>query len=150
MIAVGGREARAVERNCIDGADNDNDGWIDEQDSECITPGSRSCYDFAIDNITLAQTLERDVDPLNVGWNRILIYAGQVPFDDPAAFARYLVACVDARYVCSLDPELAELGECDGNFKEPPSGHYLVQPEQFVPLAEFDPRLHCQEVWEGI
>lgn len=150
LIAVGGREARAVERNCIDGGDNDNDGWIDEQDSECITPGSRSCYDFAIDNITLAQTLERDIDPLNVGWNRVLLFAGQVPFDDPEAFARYLVACVDARYVCSLDPELAELGECDGNFKEPPSGHYQVQPEQFVPLADFDPRLHCQEVWEGI
>ena len=143
LVAVGGREARAVERNCTDGEDNDGDGWIDDQDSECISPGSRSCYDFSIDNITLAQTLDN-------GWNRILIYAGQVPFDDPEAYARFLVACVEARYVCSLDPELAAIGECNDNFKEPPSGHYLVDPEQFVPLADFDPRLHCQDVWEGI
>ena len=73
-----------------------------------------------------------------------------MPFDDPESYARFLVACVDARFICSLDPELAAIGECDENFKEPLSGHYRVDPEQFVPLHEFDPRLHCQEVWEGI
>lgn len=142
-VAIGGREARTAERNCSDGVDNDGDGWIDELDPECLTPGSRSCYEFSIDNVTLAQTLGN-------GWNRILIFAGEVPFDDPEAFPRYLVACVEARYVCSLDPELAELGECNDNFKEPPGGHYQVDPEQFVPLDEFDPRIHCQDAPQGL
>jgi hypothetical protein len=143
MSAVGGREARMAERNCTDGRDNDGDGWTDEDDPECISPGSRSCYEFSVDNVTLQQTLTG-------GWNRILIYAGQVPFDDPDAYARFLVACVEARYVCSYDEDNLAAGVCDANFKEPPGGLYQVDPEQFVPLNEFDPRLHCQQVWEGI
>jgi hypothetical protein len=142
LVAVGGREARVSERNCHDGQDNDSDGWLDEDDPECLSPGSRSCYTFAIDNITLVQTQGN-------GWNRVLVYAGQVPLDDPTAFARFRVACVDARYVCSLDEDNAAMGLCDANFKEPPSGHFRVAAEQFVRLEDFDPRLHCQEVWEG-
>ena len=142
-VAVGGREARTAERNCTDGQDNDDDGWIDGDDPECLAPGSRSCYQFTIDNVTLAQTLDD-------GWNRIFIYAAQVPFDDPEAYAHFLVACVEARFVCSHDPDLAETGECDANFKEPPGGHYQVDPEQFVPLTEFDPQIHCQGAPEGI
>lgn len=132
----------AKEANCSDGVDNDGDGWVDEEDPECLTPGSRSCYDFSIDNVTLAQTL-RD------GWNRILIFAGQVPFDDPDAYARFMVACVEARYVCSEDPDKVATGECDANFKEPPGGHFTVAPELFVPLASFDPEIHCQRVSEA-
>jgi hypothetical protein len=141
-VAVSGREARVAERNCSDGVDNDGDGWVDEDDPECLAPGSRSCYELVVDNITLAQTLAD-------GWNRILVFAGQVPFDDPEAYARFFVACVEARYVCSADPDRAAAGDCDANFKEPPGGRYVIDPEQFVPLETFDPEVHCLGVARG-
>jgi hypothetical protein len=141
-VAVAGNEARALDRTCEDGDDNDNDGWLDEQDAECLSPGSRTCYDFDIQNITLAQTIGE-------GWNQILVYAGEVPFDDPEAYARFMVACVEARFVCSEDPDRAARGDCDANFKEPPAGRFRVSPQNFVPLPEFDPRHHCIDPSEG-
>lgn len=94
----------------------------------------RSCYDFEIDNVTLVPTLENDEEryPGN-GWNRILIYAGEVAFDDPNSFASYRVACVMASYT----PE--------GNYKNPPSGLAKLSGDDFVEVRDFDPERDC--IW---
>lgn len=94
--------------------------------------GSQTCYEFDISNVTLVPTLNREGDgyPGN-GWNRILLYAGEVPFDDPNSFATFRVACVMAQY----NPE--------GNFKSPPSGRVSLTEADFIPIGEFDPDVHC-------
>ncbi|MEM1348820.1 MAG: hypothetical protein AAGI01_09710, partial [Myxococcota bacterium] len=95
---------------------------------------AQTCYDFKINNITLVPTVEAPFDkesyPGN-GWNRVLVYAGEVSFDDPQAFASYRVACVMARY----NP--------DGNLKEPPSGRILLQESDFVEVENFEPERDC-------
>ena len=67
------------------------------------------------------------------GWNRVLVYAGEVAFDDPDAFPAYRVACVMARY------------ELNGNYREPASGRVRLQNEDFIPLEEFDAERDC--IW---
>lgn len=99
--------------------------------SEGLLDG-RSCSTFDVSNITLVPTLESttDVYPGN-GWNRVLVYAGEVSFDDPNAFASYRVACVMAYY------------EPDGNLKLPSSGTVSLTETQFVDLQSFDPEVDC-------
>lgn len=95
---------------------------------------SQTCYDFEVSNITLVPTVA-DPDAPNSypgnGWNRILLYAGEVSFDDPSAFASYRVACVMA----SFDP--------DGNFKNPPSGQIALDEIDFHDARYFDPDTDC-------
>ncbi len=109
--------------------------------------GASTCYDFQVSNITLVPTLQNPAAEIpGNGWNRVLIYAGEVAFDDPKTFATYRVACVEASYIA------------DGDYKNPPSGRMtvggqdpvdgpLVDPDawkgKFVDVREFDPRLHC-------
>ena len=100
---------------------------------------TQTCYRFNISNITLVPTLarpaeiEEEIDPfVGDGSNRILLFAGEVSFDDPSAFARYRVACVQAYYF----PE--------GGYKSPPSGRVRLTEADFVPVSEFDPELHCK------
>lgn len=105
--------------------------------------GSRTCYEARIENITLVPTLPNpeaylpdeqgivgDGLPGN-GWNRILVYAGEVAFDDPDAFPAYRVACVMARY------------EPLGDYREPASGRVPLRDEDFVPLEDFDADRDC-------
>ena len=94
---------------------------------------SRTCYDFEVSNITLLPTLDTggDTYPGN-GWNRILFYAGEVAFDDPDAFARFRIACVEAAY------------HPDENIRNPPSGRFALEEADFVDVLEFDPILHCK------
>ncbi|MCB9786101.1 MAG: VWA domain-containing protein [Deltaproteobacteria bacterium] len=95
--------------------------------------GDRTCYTFAIDNVTLMATRPNPsaASPGN-GINRVLVYAGEVSFDDAQSYARYRVACVEARW----DPA--------GAFKDPPSGRMRLVEEDFVDIGEFDPDLHCK------
>lgn len=94
----------------------------------------QSCYDFAVRNITLVPTAQNTEAPFpGNGWNRVLLYIGEVSFDDPNAFAAYRVACVMAAY------------EVDGNLKSPPSGLVQLQDEDFHDASEFDPNRHC--IW---
>ncbi|MDF1562019.1 MAG: VWA domain-containing protein [Deltaproteobacteria bacterium] len=109
--------------------------------------GASTCYDFQVSNITLVPTLQNPAaDFPGNGWNRVLVYAGEVAFDDPETFAAYRVACVEASYVA------------DGDYKNPPSGRMtvggadpaedlLTNPEawrgKFVDVRDFDPDLHC-------
>jgi hypothetical protein len=96
--------------------------------------GKQSCYDFSVSNITLVPTRPNPNarHPGN-GWNRILLYAGEVPFDDPTASGRFRFACVMANY------------QPDGDYKNPPSGRVHLTEENFVTVKEFDPDVHC--VW---
>lgn len=92
----------------------------------------RTCYDFGVDNITLLPTIANEESryPGN-GWNRILLFAGEVAFDAPGSFAGYRVACVMASYYP------------DGNYKNPPSGRVSLTEGDFVDVDEFDPDEHC-------
>ncbi len=119
----------------------------------------RHCFDFSVDNVMLVPTLENPDAPCaplpcpgepdllcepeppctrgypGNGWNRVLIYAGEGPVDDPDAFASWRVGCVYARYVR------------EGDYKDPPSGRMTLTDEDMVDVAEFDPNVHCR--WPG-
>src|SRR5207253_2347850 len=62
---------------------------------------ARPCFDLTVDNIALLQGLPGGLfgaaDQMG-GWNRILLWASEVPFDDPGEAGTYQVACVQARY----------------------------------------------------
>ena len=102
---------------------------------------SESCYGFSVSNISLEEMLpavtrspEVGSPPLgqgSSGRNRVLVVAGEVPYDDRNSFARYRVACVEAWV------------QRQGNLRSPPSGRMTVQPSDFVSLTEFDADLHC-------
>lgn len=96
--------------------------------------GARTCYTYNISNITVVPTLARpDGDPgyPGNGWNRILVYAGEVAFDDASAFPAYRVACVMVGY----NPERG--------LKNPPSGRIRLREDNFVEVSDFDPDIHC-------
>ncbi len=108
---------------------------------------SKNCYGFDVENITLTEVIQgTEADhtsgPAGQGYsgtNRILIYMGEVPFDDVESYARFRVACVEATY------------RYDGNYKSPPSGFVRLTDADFVSLTDFDPdnpelvesELHC-------
>lgn len=99
----------------------------------------QSCYEFTVSNITISEMIEPDATqtytgPAGQGYtgrNRIYIFAGEVPFDDPKSYARFRVACVEASF------------HMEGNYKNPPSGQVNVGMDDFVLLNEFVPNLHC-------
>jgi len=93
----------------------------------------RTCYEYRVENITLLPTLKNpDADYPGNGWNRVLIYAGEVAFDAPNSFARYRVACVMANYYP------------DGNYRNPPSGRIQLDESDFVEVADFNPDKDCR------
>ncbi|MBA2665270.1 MAG: VWA domain-containing protein [Bradymonadaceae bacterium] len=96
--------------------------------------GNKTCYEFGVSNITLVPTMSNPdaVYPGN-NWNRVLLYAGEVPFDDPRASGRFRFACVMVNY----NP--------DGSYKNPPSGRVRLSEADFVEVGTFDPDLHC--IW---
>ena len=99
----------------------------------------QTCYAFSISNITVSEVLRGNEQTLSdgpagqgySGYNRVLIFAGEVPFDDPQSYARFRVACVAASFVAN------------GNYKNPPSGLIELAPQNFVLLSEFNPDVHC-------
>ncbi len=98
-----------------------------------------SCYQFSVSNISLAETLPApsgDVLPETLGQgstgrNRVLVVAGEVPYDDRESFARYRVACVEAWV------------RREGNHRSPPSGRVQLALEDFVELRDFAADVHC-------
>lgn len=98
-----------------------------------------ACYKFKIHNITLTELISDDTASPTFGpggqgyskYNRVLVFAGEVPFDDPESYARFRVACVEASF------------RFKGNYKEPPSGLVQLEESDFVPLSEFDAIKHC-------
>ncbi|MCP4676378.1 MAG: VWA domain-containing protein [Deltaproteobacteria bacterium] len=103
------------------------------------TNTGRTCYDFEVKNITLTEVISSEgalftTGPGGQGFsgkNRIMIFAGEVPFDDLESYARFRVACVEASF------------RFKGNYKDPPSGKVKVKETDFVNLSEFDPIRDC-------
>jgi uncharacterized protein YegL len=101
---------------------------------------SQFCYDFAVDNITLASTqAPAGGDP---GWNDIWVYLGEVPQDAPKDFGEFRVGCARARFVREYD------------LKTPASGKIVLPEEAFKLTANpddpsdpevFDPERDCVE-----
>ncbi|MBN2498228.1 MAG: VWA domain-containing protein [Deltaproteobacteria bacterium] len=82
---------------------------------------SRYCYDFVVDNITLVGTAAREPGQPE-GYNDILVYAGQIPLDEPDDFGTYRVACARVRYVPRYpEPDL----------KYPPQGEVRLELKDF-------------------
>ena len=73
---------------------------------------SRVCYEFGVDNITLVGTSSL-YPGAPEGYNDIMVYAGQVPQDDPDDYGTFRVACARTRYI----PRYPE-----PDVKYPPSG----------------------------
>ncbi len=105
---------------------------IVEQRLESVEEGSpsaaaieagRACYSFRVENITLAETV--DGSP-----NRIFLYAGQAPFDDPTDRGVFRIACVEQRYIFP-------------DFRDPPFPEVALPPSAFVDPATFDPDTDC-------
>ncbi len=102
--------------------------------------GGRTCYHFDVDNISLtemapAPALPGTPGPAGQGYtgaNRIMVFIGEVPFDDLESYARFQIACVEASFVAA------------GNYKNPPSGLIEIAPTDFVNLTEFIPAVHCR------
>lgn len=76
-----------------------------------LTEDGRSCYDFKIENVTLAETVDG-------GKNRVLIYVDQAPFDDPTDFGTFRVACVEQLYIAP-------------DFRDPPYPVVEIGPDAF-------------------
>lgn len=91
----------------------------------------RSCHALRVADLRLAPTRPR-ADDAEDGWNRILLFAGEAAYDDPGAFARFRVACVDARYDLALDARLPE------------EGVMTLDDDDFRPVADFRPDEHCR------
>lgn len=97
-----------------------------------VTTG-QACYEFEVKNITLASTgsppayqTADDVSPPG-GWNRIMLYFAQTPYDDPLGDPIYRVACVEARYVEERDLKIP----AGGRFEIParrPAATYRASP----------------------
>lgn len=89
---------------------------------QAILADGRSCYDFRVDNITLADT--------EGGRNRVYIYVAQAPFDDPQDFGVFRIACVEQTF---LYPD----------FRDPPFPEVELPSDVFYLPTEFDPDIHC-------
>jgi hypothetical protein len=57
-----------------------------------LTMDGRTCYNFRVDNITLAGTLK-------TGENRVMVFIDEAPFDDPKDLGTYRVGCVKQKFV---------------------------------------------------
>ncbi|HJK94668.1 MAG TPA: VWA domain-containing protein [Polyangiaceae bacterium LLY-WYZ-15_(1-7)] len=129
-----GAEARSgSDLACDDSAVRSRTAYRYQVETRSLEDG-RTCYDFEVTNVTLVPTLENAAEaaPGN-GWNRILVYAGEVAFDDPQSFASYRVACVMAGY------------RLDGDERNPASGRITLTDADFVDVREFDEDVDC--IW---
>ncbi|MEM1025881.1 MAG: VWA domain-containing protein [Myxococcota bacterium] len=97
---------------------------IDQDDPRVPTlEAGQICYDFRIENITLAETM-------NGGRNRVLIYLGQAPFDDPQDFGVFRVGCIEQSFRAP-------------DFRSPPFPAVRTASTAFKLLTEFDPEVDC-------
>jgi hypothetical protein len=83
----------------------------------------RSCYEFKVENITLAETQPDGV-------NRVLIYVDQAPFDDPLDHGTFRVACVKQVF---FHPD----------FRDPPFPAVEFPETAFKDPRMFDPEVDC-------
>jgi hypothetical protein len=83
----------------------------------------RSCYDFRVDNITLAATLGK-------GENHVMIYLDEAPFDDPTDHGTFRVACVKQIYAYP-------------DFRDPPYPAVEIPATSFKDPTMFNPTTDC-------
>lgn len=128
-----GAEARAgTDLTCDDAAVRSRTAYRTEVATRTEADG-RTCHEFEITNVTLAPTPENPSAALpGNGWNRLLVYAGEVAFDDPESFASYRVACRMVAY------------RLDGDRRNPASGRLVLADEDFVDVREFDAERDCR------
>ena len=88
-----------------------------------ILADGRICYDFRVENVTLAET-GRD------GRNRVLVYVAQAPFDDPAERGVFQVACIEQSFIFP-------------DFRNPPFAEVEIPSTAFKSPAEFDADVDC-------
>ena len=114
--------------------------------TEEVAPSSGSaCYEFEVSNITLTEVVadaEPTPGPAGQGYsgaNRVLLYVGEVPFDDLDSYARFRVGCVQARYWTAVDAQ----GKVS-QYRDPPGGRMTLTDADFVDIAAFDPAIDCR------
>ena len=83
----------------------------------------QACYTFRVDNVTLVDTADGRA-------NRVYLYVGQAPFDDPTDRGVFRVACVEQTFISP-------------DFRDPPFSEVVLPPEAFVAPTVFDPDVHC-------
>lgn len=70
--------------------------------AQAMTPeAARPCFEMTVENISLLQGLPGGImgtGDASGGWNQVMLWAGEVPFDDAAENGSYQVACVQARF----------------------------------------------------
>ncbi len=149
----------------FDGADNGAEiRWHSQPDTDDISylsehayrytvqetglEGSRTCYNFHVENISLASTTgalgpaeNPDGTPnqspglgggaMLVGENRIIIEAAEAPLDAPNQPGIARIACVSARFSAA------------DRIRIPVNGVLTVPRESFYDAREFDPATHC-------
>jgi Fe-S-cluster containining protein len=90
-----------------------------------VLEAGQICYDFRVENITLA-----DTDPSLGGRNRVYIYLDQAPFDDPEDFGVFRIACVEQAFQAP-------------DFRNPPFREVEIPSSAFKALTDFDPDVDC-------
>lgn len=99
---------------------------------QAILDQGRVCYEARVENIRLAPTTD--------GYNRVLLWFGQTPFDAPDDFGIFRVACLEQIYVPPdlRSPPYPEVSIPDTQTL--PDG--TVRP-RFVRPEDFDPAIDC-------
>lgn len=112
---------------------------------EAAMSGGSTCYEFEVSNIALTEMIA-DAEPTSgpaaqgySGANRVLIYVGEVPFDDLESYARFRVGCVQARYWTAVNDQGEQV-----QYRDPPGGSIRLDDADFVDLAAFDPTTDCK------
>jgi hypothetical protein len=86
----------------------------------------RMCYNFQVENITLMPTGARAGSP-NQGYNDVMVYVGQTPYDSSQNEEVFRVACARTRYIPSPS---------GSDIKLPPSGVVTFEQKNFkLPTA---------------
>jgi len=113
---------------------------------ESAMSGGSTCYSFEVSNITLTEMIP-DAEPTSgpaaqgySGANRVLVYVGEVPFDDLESYARFRVGCVEARYWTAVNEDGEQV-----QYKDPPGGRMKLADEDFVDIDAFDPTTDCRK-----
>ena len=101
----------------------------DDDPRRSIVADGRLCYDFRIENVTLAETQPS-------GRNRIYVYVAQAPFDDPTDRGVFQIACVEQSFVFP-------------DFRNPPFPEVEIPRSAFMRPADFDPDVDCTTGFVG-
>jgi hypothetical protein len=95
------------------------------------------CHRFNVSQVRLVTT-KPTAGLGSIGYNEIIALFGEGLVDDPRDFGHFKAACIRARYVeqaCEIDGEERTCG-----LKDPANGRIVLQPSDFLDLAELAAR----------